>query len=102
MKLSAFNRQRRRQHAELRAAVRGYTRSGESKIYYSKLPAKLRTVSPRAVHQRLKISPGDRLRFLVDDRGVRIEKAADGADDDSFAAFSEWSTEADEEAFRVL
>jgi bifunctional DNA-binding transcriptional regulator/antitoxin component of YhaV-PrlF toxin-antitoxin module len=54
------------------------------------------------VHQRLKISPGDRLRFLVDDRGVRIEKAADGADDDSFAAFSEWSTEADEEAFRVL
>jgi AbrB family looped-hinge helix DNA binding protein len=73
-----------------------------AKIYHSKLSDQHRTVLPRAVRERLRISPGDRLRFLVDDRGVRIEKAAGVADDDSFAAFSEWSTEVDEEAFRAL
>ncbi len=72
----------------------------ESKIYHSKLSAQHRTVLPRAVRERLKISPGDRLRYLVDGRGVRIEKAAGATDDDPFAAFSEWSSEADEEAFR--
>jgi bifunctional DNA-binding transcriptional regulator/antitoxin component of YhaV-PrlF toxin-antitoxin module len=59
-------------------------------------------VLPRAIRERLKISPGDRLRYLVDDRGVRIEKDAGAADDGQFSAFSEWSSEADEEAFRSL
>ena len=72
------------------------------KIYHSKLSAQHRTVLPRAVRQRLKISPGDRLRYLVDGRGVRIEKAAGAGDDDPLSAFSEWSSEADEEAFRAL
>ena len=76
--------------------------AGESKIYHSKLSAKHRTVLPRAARKRLRISPGDRLRCLVDDCGVRIENASDVADDDSFGTFSEWSTEADEEAFCVL
>ena len=72
------------------------------KAYFSKLSVKSQTVLPREVRERLKVAPGDRLRYLVDDRGVRIEKAAGVADDDSFAAFSEWSTEVDEEAFRAL
>jgi hypothetical protein len=46
--------------------------------------------------------PGDRLRYLVDDRGVRIEKAAVAPDDDPFTAFSEWSSEADDQAFADL
>jgi len=73
-----------------------------AKGYYSTLSADNRTVVPRAVRERLRVSPGDRLRFLVDDRGVRIEKAAGGTDDQSFAAFSEWSSEVDEEAFAEL
>ena len=76
--------------------------AAESKVYHSKLSAKHRTVLPRAVRERLRISPGDRLRYLVDERGVHIEKAAGEADDDSFATFSEWSSEADEEAFADL
>jgi len=76
--------------------------AAESKTYHSKLSAEHRTVLPHAVRERLRILPGDRLRFLVDDLGVRIEKAEGAADDDSFAAFSEWSTEVDEEAFRSL
>ncbi len=72
------------------------------KIYHSKLSAQHRTVLPRAVRQRLKISPGDRLRYLVDDRGVRIEKAVGAGDEDPLSAFSEWSCEADEDAFRAL
>jgi bifunctional DNA-binding transcriptional regulator/antitoxin component of YhaV-PrlF toxin-antitoxin module len=76
--------------------------AGESKIYHSKLSAKYRTVLPRSVRTRLRISPGDRLRYVVDDCGVRIEKAAGAPEDDLFAAFSEWSSEVDEDAFGEL
>ena len=74
----------------------------ESKTYHSKLSAKNWTVLPRAVCERMRILPGDRLRYLVDDGGVRVEKAASAAADCSFTAFSEWSSEADEEAFADL
>ena len=77
-------------------------RAAESKTYHSKLSAKYRIVLPRAVCARLGILPGDRLRYLSDDRGVRIEKAAGVPHDGPFAAFFEWSTDADEEAFRAL
>ena len=72
------------------------------KAYYSKVSVKSQTVLPREVRERLKISPGDRLRYVIDDKGVRIEKEAPAPDDDPFAAFSEWSSEADEEAFADL
>jgi antitoxin PrlF len=74
----------------------------KAKAYYSKLSVKSQTVLPREVREQLKVAPGDRLRYLVDDHGVRIEKAAVAADDDPFAAFSEWSSAADEEAFADL
>jgi antitoxin PrlF len=74
----------------------------KAKAYYSKLSVKSQTVLPREVREQLRVAPGDRLRYVVDDRGVRIEKAAGSPDDDPFAAFSEWSTEADEEAFADL
>jgi antitoxin PrlF len=72
------------------------------KAYYSKVSVKSQTVLPREVRERLKISPGDRLRYVIDGKGVRIEKEAPAQDDDPFAAFSEWSSEADEEAFADL
>jgi antitoxin PrlF len=74
----------------------------KAKAYYSKLSVKSQTVLPREVREQLKVAPGDRLRYLVDGHGVRIEKAAVARDDDPFAAFSEWSSEADEEAFADL
>ena len=72
------------------------------KAYSSKVSVKSQTVLPREVRERLKIGPGDRLRYLVDDDGVRIEKEAPIQEDDPFAAFSEWSSEVDEETFRAL
>jgi antitoxin PrlF len=77
-------------------------RAVESKTYHSKLSAKHRTVLPRAVRERLGISPGDRLRYLVDDRGVRIEKDTPAKECEPFSTFSEWSSEADEKAFTDL
>jgi bifunctional DNA-binding transcriptional regulator/antitoxin component of YhaV-PrlF toxin-antitoxin module len=42
----------------------------ELSAYYPKLSAKNRTRLPRAVRERLDVSPGDRLRYVIDDRGV--------------------------------
>lgn len=72
------------------------------KAYYSKLSVKSQTVLPREVRERLNVSPGDRLRYVVDDKGVRLEKETLAQEDDPFATFSEWSSEADEEAFADL
>jgi antitoxin PrlF len=77
-------------------------RAAKPKAYYSKLSVKSRTVLPREVRERMKVSPGDRRRYLVDDQGVRIEKEMQAQEDDPFATFSEWSSEADEEAFADL
>ncbi|MFZ1964375.1 MAG: AbrB/MazE/SpoVT family DNA-binding domain-containing protein [Roseiarcus sp.] len=77
-------------------------RAAKPKAYYSKLSVKSQTVLPREVRERLKISPGDRLRYVVDDQGVRIEKETRAQEDDPFATFSEWSSETDEEAFADL
>jgi antitoxin PrlF len=76
--------------------------AAKAKAYYSKLSVKSQTVLPREVRERLKVSPGDRLRYVVDEKGVRIEKEYSEREDDPFATFSEWSSEADEEAFADL
>ena len=57
-------------------------------------------VLPRAVQKRLKLRHGDRVRYRATEAGVLIEKAA--AEDDPFAAFSEWASEADEKAYGRL
>ncbi len=76
--------------------------AARSKIYYSKLCAQHRTVLPRAVRALLKISPGGRLRYLVDDCGVRIDIDTPAKECEPFSTFSEWSSEADEKAFADL
>ena len=68
---------------------------------YSKVSVKSQTVLPRAVRDRLNIRPGDTLRYRITDEGVLIDKAS-AAEDDPFAAFSEWSGEADEKAYADL
>ncbi|MFM7141916.1 MAG: AbrB/MazE/SpoVT family DNA-binding domain-containing protein [Alphaproteobacteria bacterium] len=69
---------------------------------YSKLSVKSQTVLPREVRQRLRVGPGDRLRYVIDADGVHLEKASVREDDDPFATFSEWAGEADEEAYADL
>ncbi len=69
---------------------------------FSKVSVKSQTVIPREVRERLGLKPGDTLRYRVTEDGVLLDKAAAKEADDPFAAFSEWSSEADEKAYGSL
>ena len=56
---------------------------------------------PRAVRAKLGIKPGDTIRYRLTNEGVLIDKAP-AETDDPFAAFTEWSSEADEKAYDKL
>ena len=69
---------------------------------FSKVSVKSQTVIPREVRERLGLKPGDTLRYRVTDEGLLLDKAPANEADDPFAAFSEWSSEADEKAYGGL
>ena len=69
---------------------------------FSKVSVKSQTVIPRAVRERLRLKPGDVLRYQMTDDGVLLDKAPASEGDDPFATFSEWSNEADEKAYGDL
>ncbi len=69
---------------------------------FSKVTSKSQTVIPREVREKLGIGPGDRLQYRFTPQGVVIAKARTPIDDDPFAVFSEWSSEADEAAYADL
>jgi antitoxin PrlF len=64
---------------------------------FSKISVKNQTVIPIEVRERLKLQPGDTLRYRVTADGVLLDKATK-ARDEPFATFSEWTSEADEKA----
>lgn len=66
----------------------------------ARITTKSQLVLPKEVRRELGVGPGDTLEFSVGPDGVRIEKAI--VQDDPFATFSEWSSDADEEAYRDL
>jgi antitoxin PrlF len=66
---------------------------------FSKISVKSETVIPREVCERLKLKPGDTLRYRFTNDGILLDKAAG---EGPFAAFSEWTSEADEKAFGGL
>jgi AbrB family looped-hinge helix DNA binding protein len=69
---------------------------------FSRVSVKSQTVIPRAVRERLGLHAGDRLRYRLTDDGVLIDKAPASEADDPFAAFTEWSSKADEKAYAEL
>jgi antitoxin PrlF len=69
---------------------------------FSRVSVKSQTVIPRAVRERLGLQAGDRLRYRLTEDGVLIDKAPASEADDPFAAFAEWSSEADEKAYAGL
>ena len=69
---------------------------------FSRVSVKSQTVIPRAVREELGLQPGDRLRYRLTNHGVLIDKAPASDADDPFAAFTEWSSEADEKAYAGL
>lgn len=68
---------------------------------FSKVSVKSQTVIPREVRDRLRLKPGDTLRYRVTADGILLDKAVEVADD-PFAAFSEWTSEFDEKAYSEL
>ncbi len=69
---------------------------------FSKVSVKSQTVIPREVRERLQLKPGDTLRYRLTGDGVLLDKAPASDVDDPFAAFSEWSGQADEKAYGKL
>jgi antitoxin PrlF len=71
-------------------------------VMFSKVTSKSQTVIPRAVREKLGLKPGDRLAYALTDKGIIIQKAKAGTEDDPFAVFSEWASAADDEAYAEL
>lgn len=71
------------------------------KTAYSKVTTKAQTVIPREVRAQLGLKVGDRLRYKMSPKGVMIEKAQTEGED-PFATFTEWSSEADDRAYKSL
>jgi AbrB family looped-hinge helix DNA binding protein len=69
---------------------------------FSKVSIKCRAVIPCEVRERLDLKPGDTLRYRSTEAGILLDKAAVNETDGPFAAFSEWSAEADEQAYASL
>jgi len=72
------------------------------KTVYARVSVKSQTVLPQEVRERLHVGPGDRLRYVIDDSGVRVEKGTTQEEDDPFVTFIEWRSEADEEDYAEL
>lgn len=73
-----------------------------AKSVTAKLSVKSQAVVPREVRERLGVGPGDRLRYIIDESGVRLEKDVRPDQEDPFASFIEWSSAADDEAYADL
>jgi len=73
-----------------------------ARTVHSKLSVKSQTVLPREVRERLRVGPGDRLRYVIDAAGVRLEKETAREEDDPFATFTEWASEEDDAAYADL
>ena len=76
-------------------------RASRQPASFSRVSVKSQTVIPRDVREQLKLKPGDTLRYRITEDGILLDKATE-AGDDPFAAFSEWTSEADEKAYGGL
>ena len=68
----------------------------------SRISSKAQTTVPLAVRLALGVAPGDQLAYAIEDGRVVLTKAMHAAQDDPFATFTEWDSEADRRAFAQL
>ena len=69
----------------------------------SKLTSKSQTTIPQPVRMVLQLEPGDKLVYELVDGTVLISKwTAETLCDDPFGTFTEWLSDADEEAYGNL
>lgn len=69
----------------------------------SKITSKAQTTIPQPVRIALGLSEGDEIAYQIDgDQVTLTKKRAEGFVEDPFAAFSEWSSDADTEDYADL
>ena len=69
----------------------------------SRSTSKARTTIPRSVRAALQLKEGDHLVYQIDGERVILSKVQlNRVEDDPFRAFSEWDTQADNEAYAKL
>ena len=68
----------------------------------SKLTSKAQTTIPLPVRNALRLAGGDEIAYVIDGDRVLLTKASGQAADDPFAAFGEWSSEADRRGYAGL
>ena len=68
----------------------------------SKLTSKSQTTIPQPVRYALDLRPGDEVVYEIENGRVILRKAGAEPADDPFAMFTEWSGEADSEAYADL
>lgn len=67
----------------------------------SKLTSKAQTTVPQAVRSALKLREGDEITYAIEGDRVILSRAV-RREDDPFATFSEWDSEADRIAYADL
>lgn len=68
----------------------------------SRISSKSQTTVPQAVRNALGLREGDELAYDIRDGRVTLTKARAVVQDDPFATFGEWDSEADRRAYADL
>lgn len=69
----------------------------------SKLTSKAQTTVPQFVRAALRLEPGDEIAYFIDGAHVVLaRKPAAEPQEDPFAVFEEWATDADTKAYADL
>lgn len=68
----------------------------------SRISSKSQTTVPQAVRNALGLREGDELAYDIRDGRVTLTKARATVQDDPFATFHEWDSEADRKAYADL
>jgi antitoxin PrlF len=80
-----------------------HDRPTQSRFVTSRLGTKSQTVVPKEVREALGVGPGDQVGYTI--RNGRVILTAirrPAAEDDPFACFDEWASEADTEGYASL
>ena len=80
----------------------GMNRRTRQTSVFSKVSVKSQTAIPREVRERLRLRPGDTLRYRLTEVGILLDKAPASEANGPFATFSEWLDAADAKAYGGL